>query len=1410
MRNKKYWIRKISAIALTAALVGTGIPFTTAKAEGAQTEVSVENEEVNAASGNYELMNQLQGATILHCWNWSYKTIEEHMELIAECGYTALQTSPATQPKDYTYQGNVGSEVGYPGLAGKGNWWKVYQPVTFSICDNGETWFGTKEEFESMCATAEKYGIKVIVDIVANHMGNISGWQNSMSDISPQVGEYWNPEMMRDKSYWHINDLQIWMSDGREHFTQGTMGMPDLNTADKRVQQYIYTYLDELIDSGADGFRFDAAKHIETPDDDASFASDFWPTVLNEARSHYKSKNGGDLFVYGEILNTVGLDFSIDNYTKYMSVTDNSAGHHLLETFRNNGTGTPGLHYAADKSVIWAESHDTYMNESSRYASDRSIVRTWAMIANKKDASALFFVRPYYSKDTLQEDRDGSERGDLANVLEPAIMGNCETYVWASKEVAAINHFNNRMSGSADNYGTDGNVAYCRRGDGVVLASLDGPGSVSVGVSGLADGSYTDEVSGTTFNVSGGRVSGTIGGEYGIAVLYKNVKSNPSTVYPVHISSSIDDGSNYYLDTIGLTLTAENADSATYEASTGEKGTFTGSTRINVGEGVAIGDSVTVKVTGTNDRGTYEKTFTYHKEDVDLDQCIFFKNSKNWVRANAYVYNEEGKEVTATLSGWSGVHMFEYAEDSDGYMIYAAEVPKIETYNKVNFNNNVAEIQTAIGSYGQMFDPAKGSWTQYLQPGAGKAKVSASLDSTTIVGEKSVTFTVSNADSATYSVNGGSEVSFTDTVTLTVGTDLPEGESETIRIVAKKGDKVTEKTYTYTMGENKPVLSISPETGTTFNNVLEVEITADNVVEATYQINDGAAQSFTGTKTIVIGEDCEAGDAVEITVYGKSSNGKEATAKSAFVKVAKSEHYYIFCKNTAGWQNVTAHIWNSATEKNMTTWPGAAMTVYDAANNIYMIDLGTEESYDSIIFSNSGNSQTADLSLGAAGQIYDNSTGEWSDYYVCKKPSISTTLESGTITEATQVTYTVEDALQATYKVDSIEAVSFEDEVTITVGEGLAPGETQTVIIKALNGDNATIEVYTYEMKGNAVPSQGVTPTVSATPEPTVTNGPTVTDTPDPTVTDRPTVTDTPGPTITDRPTVTDTPDPTITDRPTVTDTPDPTVTETPDKTITPKPTATDIPMKTVTPKPTATTAPKPTATTTPKPTATKAPKVTATAVPTKPAKATQAPNQIATEPEAKGESIYDEETGECYKVTKSDAKNGTVAYEEPDIDAKGTITIPDTVTVNGITYKVTSIASNAFKGNKKITKVKMGKNITSIGKNAFSGCTKLKSITIGGNVKTISDKAFYKCTALTKITIPSKVNKIGKSAFYGCKKLKNITIKTTKLTKKNVGDKAFKGIYSKATIKVPKSKLNAYKKMLKAKGVGTKVKIKK
>lgn len=191
--------------------------------------------------------------------------------------------------------------------------------------------------------------------------------------------------------------------------------------------------------------------------------------------------------------------------------------------------------------------------------------------------------------------------------------------------------------------------------------------------------------------------------------------------------------------------------------------------------------------------------------------------------------------------------------------------------------------------------------------------------------------------------------------------------------------------------------------------------------------------------------------------------------------------------------------------------------------------------------------------------------------------------------------------------------------------------------------------------------------------------------------------------------------------------------------------------------------------------------------------------------PAEKGKELTDKK-GNSYMVTKSDAKNGEVTFAKPKSGVKGTVKIPDTVTIDGIAYKVTAIKATAFKNKKNITKVIIGNNVKAIGKNAFSGCKKLKTVKLGTAVATIGDKAFYRCIKLTSITIPAKVTKIGKSAFEGCKKLKTITIKSTKL--KSVGKRAFKGIHAKAKIKVPKSKLKKYKRLLKNKGQGKKVKI--
>ena len=89
----------------------------------------------------------INDGAILHCWNWSYNNIKLHMQEIAQAGYIAIQTSPVQQPKDYTYEGTVYNSVGTPNGTGgsDGQWWKLYQPVTFNICDNGQTWLGTKK-----------------------------------------------------------------------------------------------------------------------------------------------------------------------------------------------------------------------------------------------------------------------------------------------------------------------------------------------------------------------------------------------------------------------------------------------------------------------------------------------------------------------------------------------------------------------------------------------------------------------------------------------------------------------------------------------------------------------------------------------------------------------------------------------------------------------------------------------------------------------------------------------------------------------------------------------------------------------------------------------------------------------------------------------------------------------------------------------------------------------------------------------------------------------------------------------------------------------------------------------------------------------------------------------------------------
>ena len=145
------------------------------------------------------------------------------------------------------------------------------------------------------------------------------------------------------------------------------------------------------------------------------------------------------------------------------------------------------------------------------------------------------------------------------------------------------------------------------------------------------------------------------------------------------------------------------------------------------------------------------------------------------------------------------------------------------------------------------------------------------------------------------------------------------------------------------------------------------------------------------------------------------------------------------------------------------------------------------------------------------------------------------------------------------------------------------------------------------------------------------------------------------------------------------------------------------------------------------------------------------------------GQVVVNQADGASYTIKKNTDNAYEVEYKAPKNKKQTKIVVPDTIKINGVTYKVTSIAKNAFKNNKK-----------------------LKTVTVGKNV-----------------------SKMGANVFTGCKKLKTITIKSTKLTAKTLSKSTFKGITKAKTIKVPKKKLSTYKKLFKNSGLSAKVKVK-
>lgn len=643
--------KKIASLVVASALLTSSFAAITsvnaAEVDSAQT-----------ASADSTLRDKVGDGVMLHAFNWSYNTIKENLPAIAAAGYTTVQTSPVQQPKDYSTSGDV-----------TGQWWKLYQPISFHIAE--KSWLGTKDDLKSLCDEADKYGIKIICDIVSNHIANAD--EDRPETVSNQVKKY-EPEFYKKRRTY----TRTYKGDANDSSVQAVVQghvskCPDLVTNDTAVQGYIINLLKECIDCGVDGFRFDAAKHIET-EDDGEYASDYWKNITTSASSYYTQKTGDDLYIYGEILNNCGADRSYSSYTKYINVTDNKTGDAVLYNVTKGKASTAtNAKYksgvAASNAVLWAESHDTYEGSSGSSGfsntagiSDENVVKAWAIVASRKDSTALFFARP-----------------------GTALMGNISTdSTYKSTAVSEINKFHNLFVGQSEKLGSSGDIAYVARGtSGIVLSNCKGTNaSVSISGTGLADGKYTDTVSGAEFTVANGVLTGSIGNT-GVAVVY-NGTTTPKAI------NSVESGS-FRGDTMTLTLSLENATSGTYCLDDSTPVKFTGTTSIRIGSDYKPGETINLTVTATDGVKTSSMVYKYAKSTAqESGVYVFFNpaNKKGWSAPyQVYIYDETTNKGTVYKNAnWPGEAMT--LDPATGYYYY--EVPKSSSISADEDDENQA------------------------------------------------------------------------------------------------------------------------------------------------------------------------------------------------------------------------------------------------------------------------------------------------------------------------------------------------------------------------------------------------------------------------------------------------------------------------------------------------------------------------------------------------------------------------------------------------------------------------------------------------------------------------------------------------------------------------------------------------
>lgn len=526
------------------------------------------------------LPTETKDGTILQAFCWKYNDVKSQLPYIANAGFKSVQLSPVQVPK-----------------SGGSSWWAYYQPLAFRIADNNESALGTKAELKALCDEAEKYNISIIADIVFNHMANIDDEHLEPDEtpmVSPIVEDY------EEYIYQHRNDT----TDPTFHHNPNAEGsgadtqvyqygkLPDLNTAHPYVQERALALLKECIDVGIDGFRFDAAKHIETPDD-PEYASNFWPNTLGVAKEYYKTKTGHELFAYGETLGSPA-NRDIDVYTKLMYVFDGGYCNQVYTAVSNRkAEKAVSAKFRQDTDatnlLTCSETHDTFADEIKEGTSPWSnefISRSWAVINSRKDTRSFFLARP--------------DAPSLA-------VGNIGDYFFRNEVIGAVNRFKNRFVGASEEQGSDGAIYFNERfnddAKGAVVVDFKMSKEIDVKFNHLGTAVYYDQITGKAVTVRNGKATIELD-QSGISVL--TMSKNEARP-----SFDIDARGGLFAGEKDVKVEYKNATTATYQINDGAEMAFNSGDHIKIKASDAKDGYVNLKITVSNSQFSETETFVF-------------------------------------------------------------------------------------------------------------------------------------------------------------------------------------------------------------------------------------------------------------------------------------------------------------------------------------------------------------------------------------------------------------------------------------------------------------------------------------------------------------------------------------------------------------------------------------------------------------------------------------------------------------------------------------------------------------------------------------------------------------------------------------------------------------------------------